>query len=53
MRKTWLALVMLMVISLLVFPALGSKPEAAKEEFFTIYSEVHNVESKSFIHSGE
>lgn len=36
-RKTWLALVTLMVISLLVFPALGSKPEAAKEEFFTIY----------------
>src|SRR4030067_1009808 len=36
-RKTWLALVTLMVISLLVFPALGSKPGAAKEEFFTMY----------------
>ena len=36
-RKTWLALVTLMVISLLVFPALGSKPAAAKEEFFTMY----------------
>jgi len=38
MRKTWLLFVALMVISLLVFPASGSKP-AAKEkgEFFTLY----------------
>jgi ABC-type branched-subunit amino acid transport system substrate-binding protein len=37
MRKTWLVLFAIMVISLLVFPAVGSKPAAAKEEFFTMY----------------
>lgn len=36
MRKILLVLVALIIISLLVFPATGSKP-AAKEKYFTIY----------------